>query len=48
MIETLAHGYLYESAQRELTNECQQGLDDFQNLCVLVLWMKVASALELG
>ena len=48
MTETLANGYSSESTQRELSNEYQ---DDrvqmiFKNLCVLVLWKKVASALE--
>ena len=48
MIETLANGYSSESAQQELSNEYQ---DDrvqivFKNICVLVLWMKVPSALE--
>ena len=48
MTETLAHGYSSESTQRELSNEYQ---DDrvwmvFKNCCVLVLWTKVASALE--
>ena len=34
MIETLAHGYSYESAQRELSDEYQHGtgLDSFQIL----------------
>ena len=48
MIETLANGYSYESTHRELSNEYQ---DDrvqivFKNICILVLWMKVTSALE--
>ena len=46
--ETLAYGYSYESTQRELSNEYQHDrvLMIFKNLCVLVLWTKVASALE--
>ena len=32
--------------QRELSNEYQQGLDVSKNLCIIVLWTKVASALE--
>ena len=48
MTETLANGYSYESTQCELSNEYQ---DDrvymvCKNLCLLVLWTKVASALE--
>ena len=48
MTETLAHGYSSESAQRELSNEYQHDRVkmDFKNICILVLWMKVASALE--
>ena len=48
MIETLAHGYLSENAQRELSNEYQHDRVKmvFKNLSVLVLWAKVASALE--
>ena len=48
MIETLAHGYSSDSIQRELSNEYQHGrvLLVFKNLCVLVLWTKVALALE--
>ena len=48
MTETLANGYSYESTQRELSNEYQHdGVSMvFENICVLVLWMKVASALE--
>ena len=46
MIKTLANGYSSESAQRELSNEYQQGRVPkfFKNLWVLVLWTKVASA----
>ena len=48
MTETLANGYSYESTQCELSNEYQ---DDrvymvCKNLCLLVLWTKVASELE--
>ena len=48
MTETLTHGYLYESTQRELSNEYQHDRlkMDFKNVCVLVLRTKVASALE--
>ena len=47
MTETLANGYSSESTQRELSNEYQHDrvLMIFKNHCVLVLWMKVASAL---
>ena len=44
MTETLANGYSPESTQRELSNEYQH--DRVQKLCFLVLWKKVASALE--
>ena len=46
--KTLANGYSSESAQRELSNEYQHGKvwRVFKNLCILVLWMKVASAFE--
>ena len=48
MTETLANGYSFESSQRELSDECQHDRVQmfFKNLCVLVLWIKVASALE--
>ena len=48
MTETLAHGYSSESTSRELSNEYQHHRDEmvFENLCICVLWMKVASALE--
>ena len=48
MTETLAYGYSSKSTQRELTNEYQHDRVGmvFKNLCVLVLWTKVASALE--
>ena len=46
--ETLAYGYSYESTQRELSNEYQHDRVQmiFQSLCIVVLWVKVASALE--
>ena len=48
MAESLAHMYSLERTLQELSNEYQ--LDrvkmDFKNLCFLVLWTKVASALE--
>ena len=48
MTETLANGYSYESAQRELSNEYQHDRVQmfFKNLCILVLYTKVVSALE--
>ena len=48
MTETLAHGYSSESTQQELSNEYQHDRVKmvFKNLWVLVLWAKVASALE--
>ena len=48
MTETLAYGYSSESAQRELCNEYQHDRVKmvFKNLCILVLWTKVDSALE--
>ena len=48
MTETLANGYSSESTQRELSNEYQHDMVSmfFKNLCVLLLWAKVASALE--
>ena len=46
-IETLAHGYS-ERTLRELSYEYQNDRVEiiFKNLCVHVLWMKVALALE--
>ena len=48
MTETLVYGYSSESTQRELSNEYK--LDRvkmvFRNICILVLWVKVASALK--
>ena len=48
MTENQAHGYSYENAQGELSNEYQHDRVwmVFKNLCVLVLWTKVALALE--
>ena len=48
MIETLANGYSSESTQWELSNEYQHDRvwKVFKNVCALVLWTKVASALE--
>ena len=48
MTETEANIYLSESTHRELFNEYQHDRVSrvFKKLCVLVLWMKVASALE--
>ena len=44
----MAHGYPSESTPLELSNEYQHDRVEvfFKNLCVLVLWKKVASALE--
>ena len=50
MTETLAYGYSYDSTQQELSNEYQHDrvgmVLKIKNLCILVLWTKVASALE--
>ena len=48
MTETLANRYSSGSTQREHSSEYQHDrvLMVFKNLCVLVLWTKVASALE--
>ena len=48
MTEALAYGYSSESTQRELSNDYQYDRFwmVFKNLCMFVLWMKVASALE--
>ena len=48
MPKNLAHGHSSDSTQRELSSEYQHDrvLMVFKNLCVLVLWTKVASALE--
>ena len=46
--ENLANGYLSESTWRELSNEYQDDrVSSFsQESCILVLWMKVVSAME--
>ena len=48
MTETLANGYSSESTQRELSNEYQHDrvYMVFKNICILVIWTNVASALE--
>ena len=48
MTETLARGYSSESAQQQLSNKYQHNRVKmvFKNLCILVLWTKVALALE--
>ena len=48
MTETLTHGYSSESTQRELSYKYQQDRFwmVFKNLCILLLWKKVAPALE--
>ena len=48
MTETLANGYSFESSQRELSNEYQHDRVTmiFKNLCILVIWIEVALALE--
>ena len=48
MTEKLAYGYSSESAQRELSNEYQHDRVWMvsKSLCIIVLWTKVASALE--
>ena len=48
MTENLEHGYSSKSTQQELSNEYQHDRVKmfFKNLCVLVLWTEVASALE--
>ena len=47
MTETLANGYSSERTQRELSNEYQHDRVwmVFRNICIFVLWTKVASAL---
>ena len=44
--ETLANGYLFESTQRELSNEYRHDrvYMVFKDFYVFVLWTKVASA----
>ena len=48
MTETLANGYSSDSTHRELSNEYEHDRvwTFFKYRCVLVLWTKVASALE--
>ena len=48
MTEILAHGHSSDSTQRELSNENQHDRVQmiFQILCILVLWTKLALALE--
>ena len=48
MIETLALRYSAERTQRELSNEYQHDrvYMFFKNLCIIVIWTTVASALE--
>ena len=44
----MANGYSSESTQQELSNEYQHDRVwmVYENICVFVLWMKVASALK--
>ena len=44
MTKTLAYWYSSESTKQEPSNECQH--DRVKMICVLVLWTKVALALE--
>ena len=48
MTETQAHWYSFDSTQRELSNEYQHDRVwmVFKNICIVVQWRKVASALE--
>ena len=48
MTETPPNGYSSESTQRELSNEYKHDRVPmgFKNICVFVIWTKVASALE--
>ena len=48
MTETLTRGYSSESAQGELSNEYQHDRVKmvFKNLCMFLLWTKVALALD--
>ena len=47
-LKPLANGFSSESAQQELSNKYQHDrvLMVLKNLCILVLWAKVATALE--
>ena len=44
--KSLTNGYSFENTHRELSNDYQPSLDVFKNICVLVLWTKVALALS--
>ena len=48
MTETMAYGCSSKSTQQELSNEYQHDKVKmvFKSICVLVLWTKVASALD--
>ena len=48
MTKTQAYGYLFESTQRELSNEYQHDRVSmvFKYFCVFALWMKIVLALE--
>ena len=48
MTKIMAYGYSHESTQRELSNEYQDDRVkmDLRNICIMVLWTKVAPALE--
>ena len=48
MTGTLAYGYSSESIPQELSNEYQHDRVEmvYKNLCVFVLWRKIALALE--
>ena len=48
MTETLAYGYSSDSSQGDISNEYQHDRVwmIFKNLCIIVLWTKIASALE--
>ena len=49
LTETLAHGYSSVSTQQGLSNDYQNDrfqMFSFSNLCIFVLWGKVALALE--
>ena len=48
MTETMANGYSYKSTQEELCNEYKHDRIwmVFKNIWALLLWMRVASAME--
>ena len=48
MTGTLENGYSSESTRQELSNEYQHDRVSmiFKKICILMFWMKVASALE--